>query len=685
MSKETIKKCKNPVGATISRPRFEEIPPKYVGAGLVPAHNKNNNGITLIALIITIIVMLILVGVSVTVALNGGLFNTAKKAVDKTEIASEKELIQRAFILAQMGNGVQEGRFRTCLEDEAGAENIELSAFEDEFEVYFKKSKRYYPVDKNGNIGEPETPVEVNNTRKDICDITKNGALDGSEEKPYEINCIEDLLALSYNTNGIKVQDDGTLGTGTAETYSGKQIILTINLNFKSKYSYENADRTDYGDVNGNGTVETLIIELTTGKGWISIASTNKLFQGTFNGNGKTINNLYIYNEQETISTGLFGNFHTGTIKNLQLSGTIYCNSSYAGGIVAKSGGQDKTQTIENCSFEGKIENIHESGNTGGIIGYLNGGTGTMINCYCRGEIIGNNTGGGNNGTGGIVGLSYSSIKIENSYNEATIKGLDCVGGIVGFDRGDELYNCYNVGAISGTSSLGGIVGKISGSSFIERCYNKGKIISSGSSCGGIAGKVYAGDGGRIYQCYNTEDVSGSSHVAGIAGSTHSSSNITIEECYNTGEIAGTTWTAGILGCLNGDNNKILNCYNTGKINGTSIAGISRSVSASRTNAKIVSCYNIGELNATTKAGVGDGGVISNSYYLQGCGATDTLATAKSAADLKAMYGTLDKAFTIDDEANTVTIIENEKQNVWVQDTNNINGGYPILKWQTEQ
>ena len=42
--------------------------------------NKRNKGITLIALIITIIVMLILVGVTINVAMSGGLFTTAKEA-----------------------------------------------------------------------------------------------------------------------------------------------------------------------------------------------------------------------------------------------------------------------------------------------------------------------------------------------------------------------------------------------------------------------------------------------------------------------------------------------------------------------------------------------------------------------------------------------------------------------------
>ena len=52
---------------------------------------KNKDGITLIALIITVIVMLILVGVTITVALNGGLFETATKAATETQIETERE------------------------------------------------------------------------------------------------------------------------------------------------------------------------------------------------------------------------------------------------------------------------------------------------------------------------------------------------------------------------------------------------------------------------------------------------------------------------------------------------------------------------------------------------------------------------------------------------------------------
>ena len=52
---------------------------------------RGQKGITLIALVITIIVMLILVGVTISMAVNGGLFNYAKNAVTDTEAAKQNE------------------------------------------------------------------------------------------------------------------------------------------------------------------------------------------------------------------------------------------------------------------------------------------------------------------------------------------------------------------------------------------------------------------------------------------------------------------------------------------------------------------------------------------------------------------------------------------------------------------
>ena len=58
---------------------------------------SKTRGITLVALIITIIVMLILVGVTISMAVNGGLFDYAGKATGETNNAIKAE--------QQLGNG----------------------------------------------------------------------------------------------------------------------------------------------------------------------------------------------------------------------------------------------------------------------------------------------------------------------------------------------------------------------------------------------------------------------------------------------------------------------------------------------------------------------------------------------------------------------------------------------------
>ena len=62
---------------------------------------KGQKGITLVALIITIIVMLILVAVTISVALNGGLFQKAKDARDKTveQQVAEAATVAKAELL----------------------------------------------------------------------------------------------------------------------------------------------------------------------------------------------------------------------------------------------------------------------------------------------------------------------------------------------------------------------------------------------------------------------------------------------------------------------------------------------------------------------------------------------------------------------------------------------------------
>lgn len=69
------------------------------------------------------------------------------------------------------------------------------------------------------------------------------------------------------------------------------------------------------------------------------IGNSNKPYQGTFDGNGKTITNLYINAEQKYM--GLFGYTYEGTIKNLTFEYANVTNTnSYAGVLVGNAFGE---------------------------------------------------------------------------------------------------------------------------------------------------------------------------------------------------------------------------------------------------------------------------------------------------------------------------------------------------------
>ena len=64
---------------------------------------KNKKGITLIALVLTIIVLLILAGVSIAMLTgNSGILTQAQRAKKLTELSSEKEVIQIVVVSDEM-------------------------------------------------------------------------------------------------------------------------------------------------------------------------------------------------------------------------------------------------------------------------------------------------------------------------------------------------------------------------------------------------------------------------------------------------------------------------------------------------------------------------------------------------------------------------------------------------------
>ena len=438
-------------------------------------------GITLIALIVTIIVLIILAGITIaTLTGEDGIINNANNAKEETEIANEKEIVDRATINA-MGNNKRGNIVKDELQDELDritkVGDTEVEDNGEEFEVFFVKTNRYYTVDKDGNIIE-EGKIVVD---KSPGDITKDENGNNIEEgQPYEIWCIEDLCVFSNMVNS------------GSHTFKNETVILMQNLNFNSKYSYVNGTITIDGNIKSCNSIEQLQENLTTNEGFYPIGDGKKTtsnFIGTFDGNNKYINNIYI--NRPDMSVGLFGSTSNNdniniTIKDLNISGNMTGGNS-VGSIFATVNTFDNYNEgdfikIENCISDTQIEG---KDNVGGIIGINNSNSsGNLIisNCINKGKI------NGNKDSGGILGYNYNTTKIINCYNTGNVIGNTSAGGIVGSDyRKSSIINSYNIGDIKANTNAGGIQGWVGWfERNVENCYNTGEI--QGNVAGGIIG-----------------------------------------------------------------------------------------------------------------------------------------------------------------------------------------------------
>ena len=117
---------------------------------------NKNKGITLIALVITIIVLLILAGVSIAMLTGeNGILTQAQRSKEQTSIAEEKEQIAVAYNAAIAKKQSTDITAKE-LDDELKANEAGADATEDgeNIKVTFEESKREYIIDKNGNITE---------------------------------------------------------------------------------------------------------------------------------------------------------------------------------------------------------------------------------------------------------------------------------------------------------------------------------------------------------------------------------------------------------------------------------------------------------------------------------------------------------------------------------------------------
>lgn len=198
-------------------------------------------------------------------------------------------------------------------------------------------------------------------------------------------------------------------------------------------------------------------------------------WNGFFEGNGKTITNLYI--NARANYQGLFGYIADGgnvnmlTIKNANVTNAKFERKGILTGSASNASFQEIK--IENCSVIGssyiggiigsatnvKINNcqnyatVEGTTNVGGICGYLNGENSYILKCQNFGDVMNASNDITSSNFGGIAGYNISHGSIEDCANYATVSGIGNVGGLIGESYQGKLKNLFNYGEVSGKPS----------------------------------------------------------------------------------------------------------------------------------------------------------------------------------------------------------------------------------------
>lgn len=219
-------------------------------------------------------------------------------------------------------------------------------------------------------------------------------------------------------------------------------------------------------------------------KSWVPIGDNNNKYQGTFDGNNKTITNLYINASQ--LNVGLFGCTYEGTIKNLTFEYANVTNTNnYVGVLVGKAFWGSTLQNIKisnTCQIKG-------GNDTGGIAGYLDG---NAYNCVNYATVQGIKY------IGGLCGF-YSISRTGNSmtacanYGNVTASSLG-VGGLVGYFDSGTIQDCANYGGVKGTNYIAGMAGSVNNGK-IQNVFSYGNISVTNKTqrVGMVFGNSYLG------------------------------------------------------------------------------------------------------------------------------------------------------------------------------------------------
>jgi hypothetical protein len=310
------------------------------------------------------------------------------------------------------------------------------------------------------------------------------------------------------------------------------------------------------------------------GNGFEPIGSGRKPFTGILDGNGHIIYDINI-NREDTSGVALISSIKDAKLRNVVLKSVDIKGSDGVGGLVGFSCSSEITRCKVNGSVVGTQKGDNNSG-VGGLIGY----SGSPTACYgesiidssstsvtvkgiekvgglvgwnaenseirsssTSGNVIGDQSVGGIAGANMTIGSKSNPPIIKKSFTDATVSGKKNVGGLAGFQRSGALISkSYSESKVSGENNVGGLAGEIIFEGRIKKSFSDGSI-SGNDDIGGLVGVI---SGGSVTNSYSKSEVRGGKDVGGAVGSV--SGYTTISEVYSSGNVSGEYYVGGFIG-----------------------------------------------------------------------------------------------------------------------------------------
>ena len=426
----------------------------------------------------------------------------------------------------------------------------------------------------------PPTTMDYDDDNDNLIDITTLAQLDAVRH--------------DLNGDGRSATGDGavsyaaafpalTPGMGCPATCQGYELRNDLDFDTDGDGSHSSGtidadDAADYFDVDDSDDSDGVT-------GWTPIgghSSAASPYTAIFEGNGNTIDNLYINLSTSSATAGRYVGLFAGigatnapgAVRNVGLVNPYVANTrTAASGMTyvytgALAGSNSAAGTVSGSYVSGgsvaatqNTSTTFVSNNAGCLLGY---NLGAVNDSYatCAASATGNATGTARDYAGGLAGQSEGPVR--RSYATGTVMADNYAGGLFGAMAGGGTATAsYATGAATASVSggrAGGLVGELSNANTaVIACFAKGAATANGGNAdaGGLVGGAISGSAVRAAYATGAVVASGSgiNNAGGLVGALDGSgTNVHVTYAIGAVDASGgsTNNEGGLVGNLTG-------------------------------------------------------------------------------------------------------------------------------------